>query len=163
MTCVSQRTIRRSYFFFFSCLDKMALDTVYDWRSTAPQDIKCFPSYLTYHSQQGIQSGNGKGGKEAAATKRHLFGSNIPKSVSTSLKSSGCQLVHFDREESLPRLNGSPYVGKFWGALQRGKGQYPRTSTPWIWAWCSIWLHLIQDISSNALHILGWEKNQLKG
>lgn len=41
--------------FSLTCLDEMALNTVYDCRiSIAPQDIKCSPSYLTYHMYQGI-------------------------------------------------------------------------------------------------------------
>lgn len=51
--------------------------------------MKHIPSYLTYHSHQGSRVGTGEGGKESIATKGHLFGSNIPKSVSTLLKASG--------------------------------------------------------------------------
>lgn len=41
--------------FSLTYLDEMALNSVYDCRiSTAPQDRKCSPSYLTYHMDQGI-------------------------------------------------------------------------------------------------------------
>lgn len=60
--------------FSFLCLGEMALNKVYYCRiSTALQDIKYSPSYLTYHMHQGIQNGDRQGGKGSEAIKGHLF------------------------------------------------------------------------------------------
>lgn len=82
----------------------------------------------TAHSKESREE-TGKGGRKSATPKGHLFGGDIPKSVSTSLRPSGCQLMHFDREESLPRFNESLYGGMFWEQY-REESQY-RTSTLW--------------------------------
>lgn len=143
---------------FFSCLDTMALNTVYDWWSIAPPDRKQIPSHLTCCSLRGPRMGTGKGAKESVAMKGHLLGNKIPKSASTLLRASGCQLMHFDRVEgySLPAV-------KCGERCKEGKACTLELPPCRIWGWCAICPYLMWGISGNAHHILELEKNQPEG